>query len=1283
MRSNFTLAKTVCISLLCTLVFSLRAQTSADEWKVRILKNAAAIGISAEDAAEATVSSSYLDAGTGIEYAYLQQNYQQLRVFNHLISLTFRNGQLLYHSGVFIRNIRSLGLSAAPAVQPGSALLTSTRHLKLGTPLTLQPKQNRFQAERKYVFDKTNVAKKDMETELLWAEDEAGNVHLAWNVNIDVAGTEDWWNVRVDARSGEVVNKDNWTVHETAVSTHPAKDARTQKQDLSFYTPFAGLNNPANPASSLWSPPNVENATYLVVPFPYESQNYGPVTVDNNPWLKAGAGNLATTYGWHFDGTENYLITRGNNVYAYDDSASRNAPGRSAISLTPAPSVTFQALPDFGKPPFDSVNRSFALTNLFYWNNIIHDVTYQYGFDENAGNFQNNNLGRGGTGNDYVRAEAQDGSGTDNANFSTPVDGSSGRMQMFLWAAPSLFSVTTPGAIAGKYDSKESGLSTSNKFSKTGSITGQVVFYDDAGDTTHLGCDSSQAPRTPVSGKIVLMYRGGTSCNFTTKFRSAQKAGAIGVVMVNNVPGSPITMGGTDNDVVIPGLMISQGDGARLAAQIPNGVTVTMGSTNIQLDGDLDNGIVTHEFGHGVSNRLTGGRLNASCLSNAEQGGEGWSDYLALMLTTDWSAAQLTDGAKARPVGTYASQQSATGSGLRRFPYSTNLSIDTLTYANVATNTEVHAIGEVWCTALWDMTWYIIQHEGIINKNLYNSNAAGGNSVALKLVMEGMKLQPCRPGFLDARNAILAADSILYNYRHKCDIWNAFARRGMGVSAVQGLSTVATDQVPAYDVPSGIILKKSAMPSTVAAGRQTTIGLTVACQCQVPTSGFSVNDTIPAGFSYVSNNQGGVLSGNVVKFNTVRFTTPLDSLRINITLAAGTQACAVASPVSDDRDTDSTGGLSSSRLTGNTNFVTSTNRAYNGTRSWYAADSSRLTNFVLTSAPFSAGPLSVLSFWHYFVTEYTLDGGKVEISPDGGTNWLDAGPYFIQNGYNALLSATAGIQPNTYAFTGTSYATGSINNGEFIQSIVNLSAFNGQTIQVRFRFQTNTTNAGAQLYDGWYIDNIRMATGCGDLNRFVLNSSSGLADSVSVPLFVIPAQAVALPNSLDLTARQAGTEVTLNWHTQEINTQDYVVERSSDGSTWSVIGTVTARGSGSAGYNFTDTHPLDLNLYRIRINNKDWQYAYSDTKTVQFIRTGIASISPNPSSSQAVVYFAGRLTGAELLLTDLAGRVLQKYAVADNATSYRLATSTLPAGTYLIKLQMSSGTVTRKLVVGR
>src|SRR5437899_9845725 len=78
-----------------------------------------------------------------------------------------------------------------------------------------------------------------------------------------------------------------------------------------------------------------------------------------------------------------------------------------------------------------------SVVNLFYWCNWMHDKLYELGFTEAAGNFQSNNFSRGGLGNDAVQADAQDGSGINNANFSTPPDGSPGRMQMFLWNGPS------------------------------------------------------------------------------------------------------------------------------------------------------------------------------------------------------------------------------------------------------------------------------------------------------------------------------------------------------------------------------------------------------------------------------------------------------------------------------------------------------------------------------------------------------------------------------------------------------------------------------------------------------------------------------------------------------------------------------------------------------------------------------------------------------------------------------------------------------------------------------
>jgi extracellular elastinolytic metalloproteinase len=145
-----------------------------------------------------------------------------------------------------------------------------------------------------------------------------------------------------------------------------------------------------------------------------------------------GDTTINTTAGWMGTST----VTTGNNVDAYLDSNADNQPD--AVNATGIQNGrAFSSIQDFSFPFTLGIDprtqRAASLANLFYFNNIMHDFVYRLGFTESAGNFQTNNFGRGGTGNDSVRAEAQDGSGTNNANFATPPEGSRPRMQMFLF----------------------------------------------------------------------------------------------------------------------------------------------------------------------------------------------------------------------------------------------------------------------------------------------------------------------------------------------------------------------------------------------------------------------------------------------------------------------------------------------------------------------------------------------------------------------------------------------------------------------------------------------------------------------------------------------------------------------------------------------------------------------------------------------------------------------------------------------------------------------------------
>jgi hypothetical protein len=79
---------------------------------------------------------------------------------------------------------------------------------------------------------------------------------------------------------------------------------------------------------------------------------------------------------------------------------------------------------------------------------------------------------------------------------------------------------------------------------------------------------------------------------------------------------------------------------------------------------------------------------------------------------------------------------------------------------------------------------------------------SAGNNKAIELVMAGMKLQKCNPGFVDGRDAILQADTLLNGGANGDLIWSVFARRGLGLSASQGSANSTSDGIQAFDVPS-------------------------------------------------------------------------------------------------------------------------------------------------------------------------------------------------------------------------------------------------------------------------------------------------------------------------------------------------------------------------------------------------------------------------------------------------------------------------------------------------
>ncbi|MBL7703638.1 MAG: M36 family metallopeptidase, partial [Ferruginibacter sp.] len=661
--------------------------------------NDAAGGISAEMLSSSKVVTSYQDAATGVRYVGLQQTYKGIPVYNQVLALSFRNGKVMSNFGAFDPNIeKSINVaSGIPSVSAESAVqsaLSDRGFHASQMAVALNRKDNGKFVE----FGNMGISQENITAQLTWVPDEATKTYkLAWQVYIIPKTTSDYWMVRVNAVDNSILGMDNYTVYDNWGSPDQNTGMRYPGFDFGLPVNKADLPKKYFDFKTADDPSAVNTATYRVVPLPAESPLHpgGAPATRTDPWTNAGVVANAVTLKWHTGaGATDYNYTRGNNVFAYHDRPNDNTgtPAEAATSTTALPNLTFDFAPDFTQEPTVTTppNQQWNITNLFYWNNLIHDIFYGYGFTEAGRNFQDDNLGRGGLGGDWVRAEAQDGGGTNNANFATPADGSLPRMQMYLWTAP------TPDR-----------------------------------------------------------------------------------------------------------------------------------------DGDVDNGIIIHEYGHGISNRSNAGGVG--CLGNAEQAGEGWSDYVGLMLTQNWATSTNNSGFNSpRGIGTYALNQPNNGPGIRPQRYCTDFAVNNATYATLPGQAIPHGVGWVFCSALWELTWELINDPSTtgIEPNIYNFAGTGGNVVALRLVMEGLRTQPCQPGFISARDAILAADVTLYGGSHTCAIWRAFARRGMGFGAAQGSTASINDQTVSFAMP----------PACVATGPTVTINQAAAQPD--PTAATPINFTV-------------------------------------------------------------------------------------------------------------------------------------------------------------------------------------------------------------------------------------------------------------------------------------------------------------------------------------------------------------------------------------------------------------------------------------------------------
>ncbi len=588
----------------------------------------------------AHVKRDYVDAHNGLRTIVWDQQLDGIPLFDSvLIGHITRQGELASLSSLFIPDLAAAAdagtpgraaIQAAPPISPVQAVALAGRNLGMNLAVNEIVAVEGTVGEGNYRVFKTP---EDAYVRLVWLPQNRSSLRLGWEVMVTSHATQERFRLVIDAQSG----------------------AAQLRQNLSCYISDATYNIYPSDSPSPFSPG-------LQIP-----GNFQPALTTRVQITTPALDVIASPAGWIPDGSN---TTTGNNADAFLDRNFDQQPDQPRPVGNPNRVFDFPL--DLTLDPTNYIDGS--TVQLFWRANWYHDRLYQLGFTEAAGNFQQDNFGRGGLGNDSITCYVQAGADVgiaNNAMFQSAPDGIRGQCYMFILTGP-----------------------------------------------------------TP--------YR----------------------------------------------------------------------------DGSQDSEVVCHELTHGTSWRLVGGGMALGSLQGNGMG-EGWSDFYALCLL-----GQPTDDPNlAYPSGGYFGYLLG-GSGLtenyyfgdRHYPYCTNMRKNPFTFkdidpAQISAHTgvpqsplypfnpqeadEVHHQGEVWCTALWEV------HANLVAKYGWTV----GNELTLQLATDGMKLTPPAPNFLQARDAILMADVIDTGGANQFEIWQGFAKRGMGFSARSPNSSTTAGVVEAFDLP--------------------------------------------------------------------------------------------------------------------------------------------------------------------------------------------------------------------------------------------------------------------------------------------------------------------------------------------------------------------------------------------------------------------------------------------------------------------------------------------------
>lgn len=796
----------------------------------------------------------------------------------------------------------------------------------------------------------------------------------------------------------------------------------------------------------------------------------GSTTPD--PWLAAGA--TATTG----NNADVYLDLDGNGI----------AEGRALPT-----NATFDFSYDLAKDAlFDVTQQRAVMTQLFYTINYLHDFWYDAGFTEAAGNGQQRNFGRGGVENDRLVIQAQSGAevgSSDNARMSTPADGLSPTMFVFIWS---------PGEPRSYVNITPSGRTPEHRVAKsfgptTADVSGQlVVGADGAGADPDDGCEPLT---TDVTGKIVLLKRVG--CAEHLAAFNAQQAGAIGVLFSNTVAGAPERPNrdpAVTTPITIPSYGITKAEGDQLRADVAGGtISVRLRVRQaVRVDGGLDSTVIAHEFGHYVHHRLQQCGNTGYCGALSE----GWGDVLGMLL----EVREGDDMTGAFPLAPYAYSQFANSPyfGLRRLPYSTGRAINDLRFRHMRdgaalppnpkhdfgiSNSEVHNAGEIWATAMFEVYAALIAaHPGEFEAT---------KQKMAQYIVAGLLLAPANGTATEVRDALLAAMAAS-DPADAATAAAALASRGFGTCAESGSRD---DETFSGVVDGDTVTGRAAIgEATVTAGtscdQDAYLDAGESATVVVPITNIGTEPLTNVRITAGANGDAAVMGEAVTIATLAPHETQMISLPVTLAhddLATGEliidvatpDSCAttVSAPLPVRLNVDTTAASSATDRFNSPSVWTTEGDAWQqirvgvGDSAWHSLDPSTAPLSALISPELTVpagGSVSVDFTYRYAFSErngQAAEGGVIEISVDGGATWKDINSAdFGIDPYDGIVGSFGTNLAGRRAFTGQSpgYPDLETLTLDFGTRLA------GKTFQLRFR----TSPVQFASSPGWLVDDV-------------------------------------------------------------------------------------------------------------------------------------------------------------------------------------------------------------------